>query len=258
MEWIVEWRDHNLFIMPRVKSIGIKNGQASRATAFASKSTLARKSSIAGNRSFKTAVRAITDIQSEKKAYMLQLAAVAITGSTGSALNAMGQGDDFNTRDGRMIVMKGLTVNVGVAIPLGVTLAHACHGAWAIVLDREAKGAAPTWDSVYDESVVTDPAIAPRNTNTIDRYKVLMRRDFVVYPLASGQSQDLKWQEYVDFSKLADKDRRVRYSATTSGIAAVVTNSVYLLYTVSNQGGFTYTTGGPSITWGTKLSFIDA
>jgi len=99
-----------------------------RATAYGSSNKVARKSTVSSSRSagrsFKNAVRSSISGVTEKKSYQnFRNATILVSGTPKvEPLNAMGQGDDYDLRDGKQITMNGLTFSLVIA-PNGTAFA---------------------------------------------------------------------------------------------------------------------------------------
>jgi len=228
-----------------------------RAMSYSATGKTARKATITAKRpSFKKAVRASMSGMEEKKAYTNFRVATALVQGTPRTeiLNAMVQGDDYDSRDGKQITMNGLTLSLAIASNDTV---QSCYGKWCVVLDREAKGVTAAWADVYDLSAGTDDIMAGRLAANMDRFKVLKTGYFISQPKGQSQGQDTFVNEYIDLSHLSDKDRRVKYTGTAAGIASVATNSLLLMVSISDQNDYTGSVSEPSFSYGSKLSYTD-
>lgn len=234
-----------------------KKLQAVRAAAASKGSKLKRSVTIEGNRVVgSSAIKAIKEIARDageiKRVNVYQAQTQLITNSQ-NLLNGISQGDGSDNRDGKKICMKGLVINVACA-PAAST-AVPTYGFWAVVLDRQPNGSALTLSTVYDTTAITDAMLATRNVDYLKRYKVLMRKDFVIGTIDDGCYP--KWEEYIDLSKLPETDKIVRYLGTGATVASIATNSLYLIYAVSGQANFAEGTNYPYITAGATLKFSD-
>ncbi|AXH76245.1 MAG: coat protein/nuclear export [Cressdnaviricota sp.] len=182
-------------------------------------------------------------------------------------LNGVAQGDTGTTRDGNRITMSSIEIR-GNAYP-GISTDDINRGVLVIVLDRQPNGLAPNLGEIYDVSSGTiDPVIALRNDRFLERYKILYREDFVLgfkantggggtwYP--PGEKAVHMIHKYIDLTKvLKEKDRLVRYSASTTNVSGIQTNSIYALTFPSNQSDLSSGTDFAKINCNVKLNFKD-
>lgn len=228
-----------------------------RAMSYSATGKTARKATITAKRpSFKKAVRASMSGIEEKKAYSNFRTATSLVSGTPrtEVLNAMVQGDDNDSRDGKQITMNGLTFSIALR---GQDDVQPTWGKWCIVLDREAKGAAPAWADVWDVAAGTDDIMAGRLAANMDRFKVLKTGYFITPIETAMQPDSLFVNEYIDLSKLSDKDRRVKYTGTAAGIASVATNSLLMMVAISDQATYVGSVAQPSFSYGSKLTYTD-
>lgn len=232
-----------------------KKGRAMRAAAAYSRVRYQRNAGIAlkRNPSVRQAVKEIARDAGETKRVQVYQSQTQLITNGQNLLNGIAQGDTESTRDGKKITMKGLVINVACA-PATAT-ATPTYGYWAVVLDRQPNGSALTVSGVYDTGTVTDAMLAPRNVDNLKRYKVLMRKQFVIGTIDDGCYP--KWEEYIDLSRLPESDRTVRYSGTGATVASIATNSLYLIYVVSGQANFAEGTNYCYLTAGAMLKYTD-
>lgn len=224
----------------------------------------ARKATMSANRAIKQEVTKQIANYSEKKAIQsyLPVTDLATAGGGVLLLNGCSEGDTIASRDGRLIFMKDLSLNVAINADNATTGAN-IYGYWAVVLDRQANNTDVAQTDVWDVSTVIDPILAPRNTEGYARYKVLLRKDFNMLasssnPTASFASPQQFWREYIDLTKLGLKDSKVRYSSSGATIGSLVTNSLFLVWNVSTQADMAPSAGDFAITAGAKVGYTDA
>lgn len=153
-------------------------------------------------------------------------------------ISAIAQGDTASTRTGNVINPTSLLVrqifltNSASVIPNVVR----CIVFW----DRQPNGANPvlvgasTTQSLLDTGVITEPINAPRNFNTIDRYKILYDKTHalngqVVQTTTAGSTSALiPISKYVSFR--VNLNRIIKYNNTTAVIGAAASNALHIAY----------------------------
>lgn len=197
-------------------------------------------------------VRKLKKNVEQKRILTFQASTQFLTSGT-LLLNGCAQGDNEDNRDGKQIIMKGCGINLMVA-PATVTT-EPTYGIWILVLDRQPNGAAPSFADIYDTTTSTDGMLGHRASSGLERFLILARKDFVCGTIDDGCYP--LFHEYIDFSKLKDDDKRVRYSGTGATITAIMTNSLYLLWRPSNQADFADGTNPPNISYSCLVKFTD-
>jgi len=155
-------------------------------------------------------------------------------------ISAIAQGDTASTRTGNVINPTSLLVRQTFFAQDNSLVASLirCIVFW----DRQPNGANPvlvgasTTQSLLDTGVITEPINAPRNFNTIDRYKILYDKTHVINPQvvkgttpASGAvTTYCAMQKHVSFR--INLNRIIKYNNTTAVIAAAASNALHIAY----------------------------
>jgi len=191
----------------RVASIG----KSSKGKAARSKTAWSKRTKIAYAKPFQ-------DLKSKSRELTMSSTS-SLIGATVEQITNIAQGDDFNNRDGRKIKLKSLTLR----FTLGGSQGHRL----VVVHDSSPNGILPTWQEVFDLSVVTDLTYVPVNPKTGGRFTIL--RDYIA-PNGTNQSGDssvvLMDRIYINLDKIPT----TTYSGTGSSVANQAQNHIYLFY----------------------------
>lgn len=136
-------------------------------------------------------------------------------------LNGLVPGTGDNQRLGRRIQMKSIELKAYTSADTTTTINIV---RFAIVLDRQANGAAPAFTDIYDAASPT----ALRNISNKPRFKVLW--DSGVIPIVGNITTPATGQELVTMEKYRKIDIPVQYNNGTAGdITDITTNSLYFV-----------------------------
>lgn len=129
-----------------------------------------------------------------------------------------------------------------------------------VVMDRVPDGISMSLTDLLNINSGSDPVIAMRNTNYLERFKVLMDRTYSIGATSSsygGTPNTMHDHGYIDLSRLEDKDRLVRYIGTGNTIAEININSIYFIVVPSNQTAFSAPSAYAQYSFNTKYNFKD-
>lgn len=145
-------------------------------------------------------------------------------------INGVATGDDYNTRDGRRIVMKGLTLKFGLFDNGTTGPADFCRV--MVILDKQANGAVCTSAQLF----TANTPISPMNLDNRERFKILkdwcIGTDYGAYAagvITNGATKMHVVKTYIPM------DIPVTYSGTGATIASIATNALYLVYQAKNS-----------------------
>ena len=173
-------------------------------------------------------------VNSEKKTYDASFPSPQSSTATVTPLTGIAQGDDYNAREGRSILLKSIQVqgNIGQNNSATATLYR-----WIVFIDNDNTGSAPTAAQLGITSVnsLRDP-----NPVNMKRFSILCDR-LIRMDDGSNQNFPIKW-----FHKL---NHHAKFDGTTANDYAQ--GSVWLL-TVSDQAINT-----PSITATSRVRYYD-
>lgn len=188
------------------------------------------------------------------------LASSGIATQNAQLLNGIAEGSTALTREGRVIKFRNLRIKLFFSSATGAggsfgTVPTNVH--WAVVLDRQCNGSTISYSTVFDTSVVTDAALAYKNTAAQDaRFKVI-REGMVSCPITSGGALPIV-DEYMDLGKtLGPEDRGCKFSGTGATESSIATNALWLVMAVSGQGAFADGTVPVRYSSSSKLRFTD-
>lgn len=153
-------------------------------------------------------------------------------------------------RIGSKVSMQSLDLKVGF-VPLSTSTGVQMFK-WAVVLDRQANGSSPSWSEVCDTSVITDPALAPRNVDYIPRFKILAQ-DTHIQGHSLQDSPQYFCHKYIDLSK----EGETTYSGTTAVNTVISTNALWFFIVPSNQALFSYGVADGDYTMAAHLTYKD-
>lgn len=153
-------------------------------------------------------------------------------------INGVAVGTDYNTRDGRRIRMKHLTLKFAV-YNSGASSSNPDVCRIMIVLDRQANGTVAT----SAQMLQTNTVFSPMNLDNRDRFLVL--KDIMIGTegatfsggyVATGNSKSYVRKVFVPLNRMTT------YSGTAATIGSISTNALYLVYNAqnSNQTSITY------------------
>lgn len=149
-------------------------------------------------------------------------------------LTDVAQGDTASDRTGNEI----FPTSVQVRIQMFNDAASVVTTNMRVILfwDRQPNGANPTvvgastTQSLLDTGVITDVMLAPRNFNTIDRYKILQDRTYTIDPQEKNIANTayLVQGKYIHIQQKLN--RLVKYNNTSAAITAAVSNALHLVF----------------------------
>lgn len=179
----------------------------------------------------------------ETKYYETQLNNGSLTTVAGvTCLNTVQVGDNFNERNGRQILSKYIQYNFQMLAAAALT-APVRYDLW-LVLDRQANAVTAAVNDIFDVSTISAPLYMKNIKANQERFKILKHHTGLV---GTGAAYDNIVSDYVDLSKLPDRDRQVRYF-TDSGAPVPSTNAILVVFAsgtgtanvVGFLGGFRY------------------
>lgn len=181
----------------------------------------------------------------------------ALTVAAEYLCNGIAEGGTAITREGRVVKFGSLEVKWGLSQQAAQT--DPTLVSWAVVLDRapNSSGSNIAWGTVFDTSIVTDAALAFKNTSVWEaRFKIL-RRGMVVVGIPSGGNAVVHGDIFINLAKEMEKeDSGAKYSGTGATITSIATNALYFMMCPTGQTTFADGTA-PQITVATKLRFTD-
>ncbi len=152
-------------------------------------------------------------------------------------LNGTAPGDDFDTRDGRVIRMKSIQITLTYFINSNATLTFIRI---LVFIDKQPNEATPTITQLLDTSSI----VSFRNLDFRKRFIIL--KDDIVAMTIQGANRLGSWKYYKQI------DAKTQYDADTTGtIADITTNAIFLML-VSSEG-----TNLPNVTRVSRVRFID-
>lgn len=156
------------------------------------------------------------------------------TGASGNRI-----GDEIRTTSLDIKFQLWITPTASVSIVSHYPLVR-CVVFW----DRQANGTLPvafgnqTTQSVFDNSVITNNVLCPRNYNTIERFKILYDKNVTFHPYTVLQSTPLFFNNTHWHHIRLKLGRKVKYNAVNGGTYADVdTNSLYVLFATDADPG---------------------
>lgn len=174
-------------------------------------------------------------------------------------LNGLAQGDAVNNRTGSKVTMSSLEWRFAAACVAGTpdpTIFRVM-----IILDRSPDGSSLVLGDVLNIASSSDPILALRNTDFLEKYKVLMDRVYQVGATSSsfgGTSNTVYDNGYIKLSTMLDeKDKLVRYQGTGDTISDININSLWFIAVPSNQTAFSPASSFAQFSMNAKLNFKD-
>lgn len=179
-----------------------------------------------------------------------------------NSLVQMAQGDTASTRTGNSIY----TTSVQLRLSFQSIAASVAPVTIRVILfwDKQSNGANPipsgldNSNSLLDTTLVTDTTIAPRNFNTIERYKIIWDKTFVINPVlatttvvATG-AVSIVMPIYKVINKVIKVKRNVKYDDPAGAITSIVTNNLAIAYFTDATANF------PQIEASYRLYYKDA
>lgn len=174
-----------------------------------------------------------------------------------TVLNSMAVGDTNITRDGNQIIMTSLQFRFIANNNVSAAAGHSQMIRHLIVADRQPVGANPGIGDILDNTVITNNLIAPYNSNTQMRFKILYDRLSIVKPaLVTGFTPATGATTTVNSVDLYTRrkrkmNRKALYNASTAGVGTIQTNALFSIL-VSDDN-----TNQPSVSVGYRLIFKD-
>lgn len=159
----------------------------------------------------------------------------SLNAPTLALLNGVATGDDFNSRDGRQILLKSIYFQCEVH-PYGNTMSNGDVVRVMIIQDSQPNGAIFTTADMFSTTSATYSSVAVNNLNNRSRFKVLMDKkialDGAVYAasvLTGGNPSTRQFKRFIKCNIIT------QYSGTGATIASISTNSLYLLVMSDNS-----------------------
>lgn len=179
----------------------------------------------------------------ETKYYETLLNNGSLTATPGiTCLNTIDAGDNFNQRNGRQILNKYVQYNFQMLAAAALT-APVRYDLW-IVLDRQPNSVTATAAEIFDVSTISSPLWMKNIKTNQERFKILKHHYGLV---GTGAAINNVVSDFIDLSKLPERDRIVRY-LTDTGAPVPSTNSILCVFASSTGtsnvvgflGGFRY------------------
>lgn len=186
-------------------------------------------------------VKAVIRNDAEKKEALTGLTnTLTATQSAVTLVSGIAQGTTGITRVGLEVTHAYLEVTLTIynqvtsvgAIPIGGDA-----GFWALVLDRQPNGAAPTFAQIFDDSVGGQSGNDFRITTTNqDRFKILKREEWSIGcagALSAGAGATYSGaapyhcKEFIDMSKAKGFDSKANFSGSGSSIASIDSGAIF-------------------------------
>jgi len=173
-------------------------------------------------------------------------------------INGLAQGDAVNNRTGSKVTMSSMEWRFSAASVSGTpdpTIFRVM-----VILDRVPDGSSLSLGDVLNIGGSSDPIHAMRNTDWLEKYKVLMDRVYQVGATSSsygGTSNTVYDHGYIDLSKLNDKDKLVRYMGTGDTITDININALWFIAVPSNQTAFSAPSSFAQFSHNVKFNFKD-
>lgn len=139
------------------------------------------------------------------------------------ALTDIGQGDNYNNRNGNLIQSKYLQYELVAKQVAGAT--PICIKV-AFVLDRQCNQIAPTFTDAFDTTFSAPFSAMKKIWSNQQRFEIL-KEHFVTALALGADGTEATMRGYIDLSKLNSKDQVIRYGGTTA--ASPTTNGIYLM-----------------------------
>lgn len=155
-------------------------------------------------------------------------------------LNGITQGQTDITRVGNEVTATSLQfrgrfeTNSGLIVPTCVRV--------IIFWDRQANGAipitlassTPSDMALLDNTITTDPLLMPYNYTTIDRYRVLYDKVFVMNPQVVAGTEAGATDAVIAVTKYfkgkIKLNRRIKFDTTGSTVASITTNALWAVF----------------------------
>lgn len=164
-------------------------------------------------------------------------------------LNDIGQGDNYNQRNGNQVLSKYLQYNFQVKNTGGAPVTWTAY----IVLDRQCNSGAPTGSDVLDTSIIGINWAMKNIKFNQERFKILRHYFGSTLSIGNGGATDTSAgvvSDFIDLRKLDPRDQVVRYNSTSSGPPQ--TNGLFLLIVTDNV-----TSGNVSLFGGFRWAYLE-
>lgn len=174
-------------------------------------------------------------------------------------MSGISQGTDYNNRIGNVIKLEELELSVYALSSTAATVPTLIR--WAVVVDKQSNGVAPTYSQVYDTLGGTvDPTLAFRNTQDWEDRFIILWEERGVLPLnAGGVSSPLSsFHKKMNLAQMLGPMAGIKFSSTGGTIASIATNALYFIAAPSSQSSFADGTNVARITFNAKLRYSDA
>lgn len=173
-------------------------------------------------------------------------AATSVTDTTGAVvlLNGVATGDDFNTRDGRQVIMKSVQIRGIFDVNSATTELLA---RFMLVWDNAPNGVLATVGQILAQST----SLSEKNINNQNRFTILAdeQRGFSGGGVVVGESQGYN----TAFLRHVKLNHITQYLDTGATIASIQ-NGALLLLTIGNQAAGT---GAGSIFFNTRVRYVE-
>lgn len=151
------------------------------------------------------------------------------------SLNIIGEGDDYNQRNGRRIFAQYIEYDLFFTYGSAASSATPQYNAatWHLVYDRQPNGAAATYTDIFDTSTITLPAYSFKNIKgNQDRFRILKSwAGTVGYQGNTDTSQRVRG--FLPLSNLPNRGAHITYGS--GGVVLPTTGAVYLCYCTDNS-----------------------
>lgn len=176
--------------------------------------------------------------------------------------NYIAQGTSSITRLGNMIAPTSYQIRVRFRAD-NAQVTEDSRVRMIIFWDRQCNGADPDptgVDGLLDDSVITNQIFAPRNYNTLERYKIVKDETFTLHPVlatttvvATGVVSVVQ-RVSIQKTYFIKSSRLLKYSGNAGTVADLVSNALYVLFYSDIAGG----TNPPEVDGGVRMYFKDA
>lgn len=179
----------------------------------------------------------------------------AATNGNAVLVNGMNQGAGVFNRIGSQVTVKKIYIQY--CIVRQTTIAQTTPQLFpsscmrvVLIKDRQPNGAAPAITDIFDSSVTSAFSTEqPLNLTYRNRFKILAERRYI---LTAGSEAQMYYGDII-----YKKPFRVTYTGSTDGIAAIRTNSVYIIF-LSHHSSLGDANTNPSVvSFSSRCRFVD-
>lgn len=219
-----------------------------------------RRQSKAINNMSKKIKKIEAEAEVKHKDTLFAVTTIPSTGLMWESHNFITQGTTNITRIGNVIAPTSFQIRMRIAAnTTKITSPTVCR--IIIFWDTQVNGAGPTGfglTGVVDDSVITVPPYAPRNYNTIDRYRILKDKVIVLHPVLATTTTDpggvvTAVSAVVAYRKFIIKSsRKMRFTGNAGTVADITNNALYVFF----MSDLTVTE--PTVQGGIRMYFKDS